>query len=652
MSNHVFSCGIRLVRCALFAVLFAAATAQAGEMPNAARKVSITAREQPIAAFLQDLMAAVDVPVTVAPTLTGSVNGSFVGPAEKVLRDISRVYNLVTYFDGTVMHVVPAAEVATRTYAVTPKMSDKLLRDAFDLGLPDVRNTLRNTGNGNLVAVGTKRFVEQIDELARAGLTQAQAAAAPPTAGMLDFRIFYLKYAWAQDTTMNVANRQVNVPGVASILRSLVGARASSTNAVDQALRPTQPKLKGQGLMGQGVAANNGNNQGANDPQRPRSGVDVLVAALNNNAQQQPEPAPAPMAFDPRQVTIEVEPRLNAVIVRDAPERLPRYEQLIAALDVEPQSLEIEATIIDVNTDRARELGINWRWNNDGREGSFSGSVPSTGTGGVASVVLGSLNQFFARIRALQTEGAARVVSSPQVVTLSNVEAIFDNTSTFFVRVAGREEVDLFNVSAGTSLRVMPHVFRDHNETRIKLMVNVEDGALTAQQVDNIPVVERSSINTQALITEGQSLLIGGMVRETNQQNTDKVPGLGDVPVVGNLFKTKSSTASRVERMFLITPRLAGVRPDATGASLRTANATPAQAPANAAGAVPASAAVAANAPNAAVGPAPKPAVVAPAQRASVVLDLDALPASAPATPAAPRTGVTPATRGVANPTR
>lgn len=67
---------------------------------------------------------------------------------------------------------------------------------------------------------------------------------------------------------------------------------------------------------------------------------------------------------------------------------MPRYEQLIAALDVEPQSLEIEATIIDVNVDRASELGVNWRWNNDGREASFSGSVPTTGSGGAASVVL------------------------------------------------------------------------------------------------------------------------------------------------------------------------------------------------------------------------------------------------------------------------
>ncbi len=624
----------RFARCATVAALFAATAAQAGPMPNALRNVSITAREQPIALFLQSLMGQIDVPVSVSPTLVSNVNGTFTGSAEKVLGVVSRTYNLITYYDGAVLHVVPAGEVQTKTYAVTPKLADKVLRDAFDLNLPDMRNSLRNTGDGKLVAVGTKRFLEQIDELARAGLTQAQAAAAPPAPGMLDFRIFYLKYAWAQDTTVTVANRAVVVPGVASILRSLVGARNSSTHTVEQVLRPTQPGLRGQGLAGQGVSQQQQNGQPATDS-RGKSGVDLLVAALSNTAQPagKEEQAAQQLAFDPRQVSIEVEPRLNAIIVRDAPERLPRYEQLIAALDVEPQSLEIEATIIDVNTDRASELGINWRWNNGaGTKGvEFGGTVPTTGAGGVASVVLGSLSQFFARIRALQQEGAARVVSSPQVVTLSNVEAVFDNTSTFFVRVAGREQVDLFNVSAGTSLRVMPHVFKDKGDARIKLMVNVEDGNLTGRTVDQIPIIERSTINTQALINEGESLLIGGMVRESTSQNTDKVPGLGDIPVIGNAFKNKTSSAQRIERMFLITPRLAGVRPDATSAGLRNANGN---APAPTAPAQGGNVQV-----NAA--PAPQaPAVVTPAPRASVVVDLDAMPAATPsAAPATPRNG-------------
>jgi type III secretion protein C len=529
---------------------------------------------------------------------------------------VSRVYNMVSYYDGAVMHVVPAAELITRSYPVAPPVAARMLRDAAELGLTDARNTLRTTSGGNVVAVGTRRFVEQVDELLRAGPV-AQAVPGLPSglpAGTMDFRVFYLRYAWAQDTTMNMAGRQIVVPGVASILRSLVGARSSSPIAQDLMAPPTLPHLRGQGLKR--TAAKSGQ-ASADDAPRSGSAVDTLVAALGVAAQA--EAAPASAVSDPRQVRIEADPRLNAIIVRDLAERLPRYEQLIAALDVEPQSLEIEATIIDVNTDRLRELGINWRWSNAGNEllvGNGTASdlrlrkgqdITPIGRGGIVSAVLGGASQFIARISALQAEGAARVVSSPQVVTLSNVEAVFDNSSTFYVRVAGRDEVDLFNVSAGTSLRVTPHVFKDQEHTRIKLLVQVEDGNVTGRQVDQIPVVERSTINTQALIAEGESLLIGGMVRDSTSSGVEKVPGLGDVPIVGNLFKTRTNTSSRIERMFLITPRLASARPAAGAAAPAVVPGAPAARPV----------------------PAASPTTVAypPSARDSVVLDLDAPPA-------------------------
>lgn len=579
----------RALRRAACALLCAAATAAAlaAPMPNAARPLTLTAREQPVAAFLQNLFASVDVPAVISPQLAGSVNGNFSGPAERVLRDVARVYNLVTYYDGAAMHVVPASELVNRSQALAPAAAERVMREAQALGLPDARNTLRLTAGSQLVISGTKRFAEQVDELIRAAQSVQAAAAAPAVPGQMDFKVFYLRYAWAQDTTVNLGGRQIVVPGVASILRSLVGSGPAGAGAQNVALRPTLPKLKGQGLSSQGVAPTAGErNKESADAARGRA-VDALVNALNSTAAPANEapaastPAGPAVAYDPRQISIEAEPRLNAIIVRDVSERLARYEQLIAALDVEPQSLEIEATIIDVNTDRLRELGVNWRWNNAGNSASFGNLAAGTlGRGGVATTVLGSLGQFIARINALQAEGAARVVSSPQVVTLSNVEAVFDNTSTFFVRVAGRQEVDLFNVSAGTSLRVTPHVFRDQEATRIKLLVNVEDGALTGQQVDQIPIVERSSINTQALIAEGESLLIGGMTREVNSANVDKVPGLGDVPVVGNLFKNKTSSSARIERMFLITPRLANSRPAPTNTALQPAVPPVAAAPA------------------------------------------------------------------------
>jgi type III secretion protein C len=659
MMNVLRSWGARLARGAVLAGLLAATAVQAAPMPNAARNVSITAREQPIAAFLQNLFAAVDVPADIGTNVGGTVNGTFVGPAEKVLRDIARVYNLVPYFDGAVMHVVPASELARRTYTVAPSLSERALQEIEQLGLTDARNTLRRSSDGSLLAVGTRRFVDQVEELLQARQAQQQPPQPQPSVGS-DFRVFYLRYAWAQDVTMTLGGRQLVVPGVASILRSLVGAEATAPIGYEIALAPMLPSLKGQGLAGQGVRP-----EKPLSPEAARTAqVDALVAALARTAQPAEQKPTKTIAMpDAQPIRIEADPRLNAVIVRDLAERLPRYEQLIAALDVEPQSLEIEATIIDVNTDLARELGIDWRWSNDGRTAGYNGGVPTFGIGGVASVVLGSAGQFVARIRALQAEGAARIVSSPQVVTLSNVEAIFDNSSTFFVRVAGREQVDLFNVNAGTMLRVTPHVFRDRDATRIKLLVNVEDGTLTNREVDKIPVVERATINTQALIAEGESLLIGGMVRDATSSSVDKVPVLGDVPVVGNLFKNRINSSTRIERMFLITPRLASGRRAAPITTVQTAAApsavpaapagqpTPIAAKAPAAPTVPAvaqaPAPIAANAPAAvpAAAPAPiaasAPAAPVPAQapapairerRPSVELDLDA------PLPAAPRT--------------
>jgi type III secretion protein C len=291
-------------------------------------------------------------------------------------------------------------------------------------------------------------------------------------------------------------------------------------------------------------------------------------------------------------VRVEADARLNAVIVRDLPERLSQYEQLIAALDVEPQALEIEATIIDVNTDRLRQLGINWRYTKGRSSLLFgrgdnsdllltpttpAGDITPTGKGGFISAVLGNANQFIARINALEEQGAAKVVSSPQVLTLSNVEAVFDNSSTFFVRVAGRDDVDLFNVSAGTTLRVTPHVFKDRGEVRIKMLVAIEDGSLSSRTVDTLPVVDRSSINTQAMIFEGESLLVGGITRESSNDEATKVPVLGDVPVIGALFRSTSKNSSRVERMFLISPRLSsGRRVAVEPATPRPAPAAPA----------------------------------------------------------------------------
>lgn len=583
----------------------AASVALAMPIPFAEREVQLTAREQPIAAFLQDLFGRLDIPVQVSPSVRGAVNGSFNGPAERTWRQVMRAFNLVEYYDGTVLHVYSPADMATRTLPLAPAAAQRVLRTVNDMRLPDTRNTLRTTREGTIVASGTRRFIEQVEEIARA------AAVSERTGTPSGFRVFYLRYAWAQDVNISFGGRQVVLPGVASIVRAMMTNDPRSQVVVSHHETPapgTVPGIRGQrsapAAGGAGGAVGTLGGPGANPhvasaPIMAQAfGMPPGAGTYTGNAAGAAAPfagtgsaLPMVVAAAPGQVRVEADQRLNAIVVRDAPERMAQYEQLIAALDVEPQSLEIEATIIDLNTDRLRELGINWRLTRgrgsvlfgrgDGSDLRLTpetpvGDITPLGTGAFVSAVLGGANEFIARINALQQQGAARIVSSPQVLTLSNVEAVFDNSSTFFVRVAGRDDVDLFNVSAGTTLRVTPHVFKDNNEVRIKLLVNIEDGAISGERVDTLPVVNRSAVNTQALIFEGESLLVGGITREANADEATKVPGLGDIPVLGHLFRSTSRSSSRVERLFLIQPRLASGR--------RSPNANPAAAKAPAAG--------------------------------------------------------------------
>lgn len=550
--------------------------------------LTVTARDQPVSAFLRDLFGRVGRPVVTSPNLTGTVNGVFRGGVNKIFSDIARAFNLISYDDGAALYVYAANEVQVQTLNVGQEAAQRVSRQVTSQRLNDRRNYVRIAADGNLVASGTPRFIQQVSGMAQgSGASAATGPGAstgggygfappPPAVQPLEFRVFYLKYARAEDTVTTAGGRELRLPGLATIVQNLVldqrpGGSAISGTSSNQLgarlVRQSQPRLKGYGL--DSVAPNLAQTPllGLPTPGQYPGQSDVLGYGGGDVA--------APLTSDI--VRIEPNPYLNAIIVRDVPERMAAYDSLIRALDVEPQVIEVEATIIDINTDKLRKLGINWRFGSGGfgflfgngtaddlgllpngqsRRDNTTNITPSA-QGGTISTIIGSQREFLGRVTALENKGVARVVSRPQIMTLSNVEAVFDRTRTFYVRVAGREEVDLFNVTAGTVLRVNPHVFRDHDQTRIRMMVNIEDGSISQNSmVENIPIVDRASVSTQAMVLDGESLLLGGMTIDSDSDNVTKIPLLGDIPLLGNLFKTQQRNRSRTERLFLITPRL------------------------------------------------------------------------------------------------
>ena len=558
------------------ACLATASVALAAQLPVGLPQVSITARDQPIAAFLRDLFNQSGRSVVTSPALTGTVNGVFNGPGDKVFRDVARAFNLVGYFDGTAVYIYSSSELSSKPFDAGTGGSARLVRAVAGLGILDGRNFVRSTGPATVVATGTPRFLDQVGELARAagpataaGLPAFNRAATEPRTVPLEFRVFYLRYARAEDTAVSAGGREVRIPGIATILRGLVvdprDRSGSPASYGSRAVRQSAQRIGGTGL-----AAIPADESQASVLGLPPLGGQAQQQVLGEGGDGLP-PSTADI------VRIEANPYMNAIIIRDAPERMAAYEGLIRAIDVEPQLVEIEATIIDINTTKLRQLGIDFRFSSGGfgalfgrgdatdlqllpngaisRRDQANGIAP-TARGLALSTVIGGEREFLSRINALESKGAARVVSRPQVMTLSNVEAVFDRTRTFYVRVAGRQNVDLFNVTAGTTLRVNPSVFRDQGQTRIRVLIGIEDGSLSGDVVDQIPIVDRASVNTQALILEGESLLLGGLTSDIDSNTVDKIPLLGDIPVLGNLFKKQSKSRGRVERLFLITPRL------------------------------------------------------------------------------------------------
>ena len=575
-------------------------------------ELTITARDQPIGAFLRDLFGRAGRPVVPSPNLTGTVNGVFRGTATKIYADIARAFNLVGYDDGAAYYVYSSNEVTVQTLTVGQAAAERTLRAAQAQRLTGGRNRLSITGDGSLVASGVPRFVEQVAGLARGGAPSAVGGAGVPSSGYglpaiappppqpLEFRVFYLRYARAEDTIMTAGGRETRVPGLATIIQNLVldqrpGGSAVSASFGARAVRQSQPRLGGLGLNAVAPDAT----QAPILSLPPAGGTDILGGADASSG----GGLVAPLTQDI--VRIEPSPFLNALIVRDVPERMAAYDGLIRALDVEPQIVEIEARIIDINTDKLRRLGINWRLGTGGFGALFGNGVADSDTrlqpqfglsrrdnvntitpsaaGGTVSTIIGSGRQFLARITALENRGAARIVQRPQIVTLANTEAVFDRTRTFYVRVAGRQQVDLFNVTAGTVLRVNPHVFRDQDQTRIRVVINIEDGTINGTvNVDDIPVIERSSVSTQAMVIDGESLLLGGMTSDADIDDITKVPLLGDIPLLGELFKFRERSRAHTERLFLITPRLVSLNANRATPMVTTAPVPAAAAPASA----------------------------------------------------------------------
>jgi type IV pilus assembly protein PilQ len=307
--------------------------------------------------------------------------------------------------------------------------------------------------------------------------------------------------------------------------------------------------------------------------------------------------------------SVTVDDRTNTLLLQDTSDRLADIRRLVATLDIPVRQVQIEARIVIVSNDFKRDLGVifgftNWHKNGNGlvsTTGSAagvdtmtntfitgqnainnainSGTVPtplptygipaaanrynvnlpvSNPAGTFALGILGNNFIVDLELSAAQAETQANIISSPRVVTANQKEATIEQGVEIpYQQSASSGATTIQFKKAVLQLKVTPQITPDN---RIIMDLDVRDDTvgqvIVASGGVNVPSINTREIATQVLVNDGQTVVLGGILETTQREDDNKVPYLGDIPVLGHLFKQTSHQDNKDELMIFITPKI------------------------------------------------------------------------------------------------
>ncbi len=296
--------------------------------------------------------------------------------------------------------------------------------------------------------------------------------------------------------------------------------------------------------------------------------------------------------------SVSVDARTNTLLLQDTSERLADIRRMVAALDIPVRQVDIEARVVIVNDDFERELGTVLGLTGATKNGanglvtttgsvagvdsivssstpgtSFSTTVPSGSNasetynvnlptpdsgGAIAFGVLGSDYLVDLELSAAQLETRADIVSAPRVVTANQKKAvILQGTEIPYQQSASSGATTVQFEQAVLSLTVTPQITPDN---RIILDLDVKDDSVGTIVVEsggiNVPSIDTQEVTDQVVVNDGQTVVLGGILVTTHRVQQTKIPVLGDVPVLGNLFKQTTRTNDKDELLIFVTPKI------------------------------------------------------------------------------------------------
>jgi general secretion pathway protein D len=319
------------------------------------------------------------------------------------------------------------------------------------------------------------------------------------------------------------------------------------------------------------------------------------TVAITGAAPQAGAPGGGVAASADRTTTIWAEPETNALVIT-APQKVMRsLRALIDKLDIRRAQVLVEAIIVDVSVNKNAELGVNWAvWSeeNDTRipvgsfinpvagvnlvdlaaavdnpSGAAQAGVPSGTTFGLGRINSSGVN-FAAMIRALQSDSNTNVIATPSAVTMDNEEAELKVaqevpfvTGSYAQTGAGGvgNQINPFTTvqrqEVGTILKITPQV--NEGGALVQLKIELESSELAGQTGDaNSLITNKRSVNTNVLIEDGGIVVLGGLIRDSARRGENRVPYLGRIPLIGELFKTRNRAREKANLMVFIRPKI------------------------------------------------------------------------------------------------
>ncbi len=264
---------------------------------------------------------------------------------------------------------------------------------------------------------------------------------------------------------------------------------------------------------------------------------------------------------------ISTDTRTNSLVISDIESRQKAIEDMIKILDEATPQVEIFAKIIDVNMDASVDLGITWSLSGlDFDDLNTSGSVQfgeltETSERGRINIRLGTIHDFAkitSIIDAMEKDGMARTVASPRITVLDNTTATILGGKKFGVQVRGSDgSTTIEFYDAGTKLEVTPHV---NAMGEINLVIRTELSEVDISSVlEGTPIITTHEAQTTQRVMDGETVALGGFVTETESESESGIPFLKNIPLIGWLFKRRSTSIVQREVLIFITPHI--IRP-------------------------------------------------------------------------------------------